>query len=136
MKCVVQRKVETLKSIIGELWVDGQLENLTLEPARLNPVNVGHPCIPAGEYALELTFSPHFAIVTPEVMNVPGRSAIRIHVGNFPKDTLGCTLVGSTKGTDAVYGSKETFEKLMTLLRTTSGPITIEYREADYADQT
>jgi len=79
------------------MWVDNQFEAFTLEPARTNPIHSGHPAIPAGEYPLVLTFSPHFKMVTPEVLDVPKRSAIRIHIGNFPKDSLGCTLVGEEK---------------------------------------
>ena len=127
MKLEVKRQTETAKSIIGELWIDGQFENFTLEPARSNPVNPGHPCIPAGQYELELTFSPHFQMVTPEVMNVPGRSAIRIHPGNFPKDTLGCTLVGEDKGVDQVFRSRPVFDRLMVLLKASIGPFTIIY---------
>lgn len=130
MRVVVQRKKESKKSIIGVLLVDDQEECYTLEPARTDPVNPGHPCIPAGTYELILTFSPHFKMITPEVLNVPGRTNIRIHPGNYPKDTLGCTLAGITKGIDAVYTSKIAFEKLMTLLKTTNDRITIEYREA------
>lgn len=127
MRIEIRRKVETTKSIIGELWVDSQWEGCTLEPARTNPVNPGHPCIPAGEYKIELTFSPHFQMVTPEVMNVPGRSDIRIHIGNKPEDTLGCTLVAESAGKDYIYASKPTFQRLMTLLRSTVNPITVAY---------
>lgn len=129
MKIIVQRQKETKKSISGEMTIDGQWECNTLEPARVDPVHPGHPCVPVGVYPVELTFSPHFKIVTPEVLNVPGRTAIRIHAGNFPKDTLGCTLVGLTKGIDAVYTSKIAFERLMILLRHTVEKITIEYKE-------
>ena len=127
MKLEVIREIETSKSIIGRLFVDGQNECFTLEPSRTNPVHAGHPAIPAGEYKVELTFSPHFQIVTPEVFNVPGRSDIRIHIGNFPKDSLGCTLVGESRSENAVNASKMAFEKLMTLLRSTLEPITISY---------
>lgn len=57
--------------------------------------------IPAGEYPLVVTFSPKFQTLLPLVMNVPGRSGIRIHAGNRAhlepekSDTTGCILVGS-----------------------------------------
>ena len=133
MKLEVRRKTESSKCILGELWIDGQQECFTLEPARENPVHPGHPCIPAGEYELILSFSPHFKMITPEVINVPGRTAIRIHPGNFPKDSLGCTLVGETKGTDSVYTSKIAFEKLMLLLRHTVDRVTITYVDPEVA---
>ena len=131
MKIEVRRKKETDKSIVGELWVDNQLECFDLEPARTNPVNAGHPCIAAGTYDLELTFSPHFQTITPEVMNVPNRTDIRVHWGNFPKDTEGCTLVGEDRGADQVYRSKPAFDRLMTLLRATHDKITITYKEIE-----
>jgi hypothetical protein len=131
MKLEVRRAIETTKSIIGELFVDGQRECWTLEPSRTNPVHPGHPAIPAGEYPVYLTFSPHFQIVTPEVMNVPGRSDIRIHPGNFPKDSLGCTLVGEEKGIDQVFRSRDAFGKLMILLKSTLDPITIVYTDPE-----
>jgi hypothetical protein len=127
----VRRKIETTKSIIGELFVDGQHECSTLEPARVSPVHVGHPAIPAGEYPLYLTFSPRFQIVTPEVMDVPHRSDIRLHVGNFPKDTLGCILVGESHGEDTVIASKVAFEKLMTLLKTATNRTMIIVRDPE-----
>jgi len=123
----IRRKIETAKSIIGELWIDLQYECVTLEPSRTNPVHTGHPCIPAGEYPLVMTLSPHFKMITPEVMDIPGRSDIRIHPGNFPKDSLGCTLVGEQKGVDQIFRSKPAFEKLMVLFRHTLEPIVIAY---------
>lgn len=125
MKLEVRRKEETSRSIIGELWIDGQKECYTLEPARTNPVNAGHPCVSAGTYNVIFTPSPHLGYITPELENVPGRSDIRMHVGNFPKDSLGCLLVGSGKATDWISGSKTAFAKLMTLLKTATDPITI-----------
>jgi hypothetical protein len=118
MTVEIRRKWETSKSIIGEMWVDDQFECFTLEPSRNTPVHQGHPCIPAGTYKVILTMSPHLRYVTPEVLNVPGRSAIRWHIGNFPADVLGCVVVGLGHATDAVTSSKIAFAKLMDLLKT------------------
>jgi hypothetical protein len=127
VKIEIRRKTETTKSIVGEVWIDSQFECFSLEPSRTTPYHAGHPCVPVGEYVVALTFSPHFEMITPEVMNVPGRKDIRIHPGNFPKDSLGCTLVGESKGADQIYRSRVAFEKLMTLFRHTLEPITIAY---------
>ena len=129
MEVQVVRKWETSLSVRGQMNVDGQYECQTLEPARVNPVHPGQPLIPAGRYRVELTFSPKFQKVTPEVLNVPGRSDIRWHPGNFPKDTLGCVLVGESSTTDAVLNSVKAFERLMTLLKT-ANEIWVEYVEA------
>jgi hypothetical protein len=118
MKITIRRKTETNNSIIGEMWFDSDTmpEGFTLEPSRTTPVHPGHPCVPAGiVYKVILTKSPHFGYVTPELVNVPGRSEIRWHKGNDPKDTLGCTLVAEKVGPqpDWVSQSKEAFEHLM-----------------------
>jgi Steigviridae/Suoliviridae L,D-carboxypeptidase/transpeptidase len=118
MNCEVRRRWETSRSITGELWIDGQFECYTLEPARDSPVHPGHPCIPAGRYRVALTLSPHLEYTTPELLEVPGRSDIRWHIGNYPKDVLGCAVVGLTHAEDFVGDSRRAFEeKLMPLLK-------------------
>ena len=39
-----------------------------------------------------------------------------MHIGNFPKDTDGCTLVGRYAKKDAITDSKVTFVALMRML--------------------
>lgn len=69
-------------------------------PWRNNVVNVS--CIPAGVYQCEASSSlNHNGVVLYEVMNVPGRTGVRIHAGNTVKDTQGCLLVGFGLGSDA-----------------------------------
>jgi hypothetical protein len=127
MKVDIFRKHETAESITGELWIDGVKQCFYLEPSRLTPVHSGHPCIPAGTYKVVLTMSPHLGYVCPEILDVPGRTAIRWHIGNFPKDVLGCCVVGSILGDDFVGNSKVTFEALMVKLE--DQEITTEYHE-------
>jgi Family of unknown function (DUF5675) len=112
----VYRKWETARSVCGELWRDGSFWLYTLEPSRYGPVNPGHPCIPAGKYQFVLTHSPHLGYVCPELVDVPGRSAIRIHIGNEPADVLGCTAIGYTHDTDWVGNSGVAFRDLMRAL--------------------
>ena len=67
---------------------------LTLEqPWRDNRPN--ESCIPAGSYVCRRVQSPKFGN-TFEVTNVPGRSHILFHRGNFIEDTYGCILVGES----------------------------------------
>lgn len=113
----IKRRWETAKSVISEVWVGGELECYGLEPARVNPVHPGHPCIPAGSYEVILTPSPHLGYVTPEVLDVPGRTAIRWHIGNSPKDVIGCVAVGQGHNTDWVSQSEKAFESLMVTLK-------------------
>lgn len=113
----IKRQVETELSIISSITVvdseDQDLNLFGLEPSRLTPVHPGHPCIPAGSYDVILTKSPHLGYVCPEVLNVPGRSAIRWHIGNFPKDVLGCIAIGNSYTKDMVVNSHKAFGILM-----------------------
>ncbi len=117
MKVDVYRKVETSESITGEFWLDGVKECYCLEPSRYTPFYSGHPCIEVGTYQVALTMSPHLGYICPEVLNVPGRTEIRWHIGNFPKEVLGCCVVGTTVGTNQVENSRSAFEALMAKLR-------------------
>lgn len=93
----------------GEQGTFGQLcgHGLTLStvelPWRENRSNVS--CIPAGEYQCSIVRSPRFGRVF-HVRDVPGRSAILIHAGNFAGDekrgwrtnSYGCILPGLRAG--------------------------------------
>jgi hypothetical protein len=131
MKVDIYRKVETSKSIAGEFWIDGIMQCYYLEPARLTPFYPGHPCIPAGTYRVVLTMSPHLGYVCPEVLNVPGRTAIRWHIGNFPKDVLGCCVVGTELGRDFVGNSRAAFDALMAQIE--GQDVVAEYHDPDTA---
>lgn len=50
-------------------------------------------CIPAGRYTCRRVRSMRFGD-TYEVCNVPGRSHVLFHKGNYISDTQGCILVG------------------------------------------
>ena len=72
-------------------------------PWRDNRTSVS--CIPAGEYQVDYTWSPLFKRFTYEVQNVPNRSGIRLHSGNYccaapvhRADVLGCILLGKARG--------------------------------------
>lgn len=131
MRIDIFRKIATPRSIIGELYVDGQFECYYLEPSE-TPVHAGHPCIAAGTYAVELTFSPKFHFVTPELVDVPNRTDIRIHKGNRPEDSLGCFLVGNAYTNDWVSNSGVAFDQLMTLLKTSTTGIAVTVHDIGY----
>lgn len=62
-------------------------------------------CIPIGEYECKKVLSPTFG-KTFEVLNVPKRSGILFHWGNWVKDTKGCILVAEQFEEDMIVDSK------------------------------
>ena len=130
VKVEIRRKkeFETKLSVGSEIWIDGQPFGFGLEPARVNPVIPGHPCIPAGTYDVKLTYSPHLKIIAPEVQKVLGRTGIRWHVANYPKELEGCLAPGKGRLTDMVTGSLGAFTKLMAILKG-ADKITAEYTD-------
>lgn len=102
------------QSTIGELYIDGVFECYTLEDkVRPDGVKVyGETAIPAGSYTVDVTFSPRFGRELPLLLNVKGFVGIRIHPGNTAADTDGCILVGSSKESNFVGHSKDTFDRL------------------------
>lgn len=79
--------------VLGKLTY-GSFTCRTLErPNKDNKPNIS--CIPKGTYKCKFTFSPKFMKYTYQIMNVPKRSGIRIHSGNYFFDIEGCILLGS-----------------------------------------
>lgn len=93
--------------------MDGEFECWTLEPP------LGAELVPLGTYQAVMAFSPHFDILTPHLRGIPGfddygpHGPIEIHYGNYPGNTEGCCLVGTTKGEDWVGNSREAFVALV-----------------------
>jgi hypothetical protein len=53
-------------------------------------------CIPTGTYQVKFTRSLKFPLGSYEVQNVPNRTGVRVHPGNFFTDIQGCILLGAT----------------------------------------
>ncbi len=68
--------------------------------------------IPPGTYPIELTFSPRFHRILPLII-VPHRSAIRLHSGNWARDSHGCVLVGISRGSNMITHSLEALNPLV-----------------------
>jgi hypothetical protein len=64
-----------------------------------------------------LSYSNKFKKFLPELINVPGYSGVRIHVGNKPEDTEGCILPGNWFYQDQVINSTVTFNTLFTMMQ-------------------
>lgn len=75
-------------------------------------------CIPLGNYKVSLRqsakYNKHY-----HIQDVPGRSFVLIHIGNFNTQTKGCILVGekladlNADGCKDVTNSKATLQKLL-----------------------
>jgi hypothetical protein len=76
-------------------------------------------CIPAETYLCKRVDSPSRGEVY-ELQNVPNRSHILIHIGNYKADSKGCILIGEQfgylKGSPAVLCSKRGFDEFMFIL--------------------
>lgn len=113
MNLTVQRRWLTLNSTQGELSIagDDQFHLYTLEPVTRTDA-VKPRAIPAGTYPLTIRYSPKHGRLIPHVEDVPGFEEIEIHIGNFPKDTIGCTVVGRMRAVDGVLQSHAAFDAL------------------------
>lgn len=101
--------------IIGVLCIENEIFCVTLELSYKN----NEPfvsSIPAGKYKCKLRSSSKYERVY-EVLDVPGRYDILIHLGNTVSDIAGCILLGERfgylGGERAVLNSIHTFNKFM-----------------------
>jgi len=108
VEIVLQRGDSTGKSIPGELKILDNHVAWTLERPAV--------AIPAGRFPIELYFSPHFNRMMPRLKDVPERSNIEIHWGDFPTNSDGCILVGEQRSLDAIWYTQDEFKQLFTML--------------------
>ncbi len=116
MKIELARDRQTRQGTTGHLFLNGIPFGVTLERPSVR-FGDPHPCIPAGEYRVTLYQSPHFGRLMPLLEDVPGRSGIEIHWGNFVGDFEGCVGVGATRGelpdgSPTIWNSRATFDRL------------------------
>lgn len=118
MNITVKRIFKGAKYTIGKLSIDGHYFCDTLEDTVRAPgVKIpGKTAIPAGKYKIELTESLRFKKLMPRLKDVPGFTGVLIHPGNTAQDTEGCILVGKNRVKGKVLDSRETFQKLFTML--------------------
>ena len=108
-------------STIGTLTV-GDVQVETLEDTRRAHKVYGETRIPAGTYELNLRdegnmvkryksrYDWHKGMIW--LRNVPEFEFIYIHPGNNPGDTLGCILVGMTRGENFIGNSRAAYQKI------------------------
>jgi uncharacterized protein DUF5675 len=97
MKVELNRFYYSATCTMGMLFVDGRFECFTLELPRRCEGKENVPdktAIPPGVYPLVVMPSKKHPSGAPHIIDVPGRSAIEMHVANKPADILGCVGVG------------------------------------------
>lgn len=104
--------------VFGRLKV-GDFACFTVERPWLHNIR-RESCIPTGLYLMSLGHYYRKDYPVYEIMDVPGRSLIKIHVGNTIHDLLGCIAPGKELGyMQGVWGvthSQITFDKFMEMM--------------------
>ena len=114
---LIIRDTFTEKSVIGKLYCNAEFIAHTLELAwRDNEKSVS--CIPSGEYKCRVRLERESATrgyVHLLVQDVPNRSYILFHRGNYPSDSRGCILTGTHRAQvpDKIFESKIAHAYLM-----------------------
>lgn len=148
MKLKLKRIAKTDGYTIGKLYIDGVYFCDTLEDTdrgikQDTPLTEitqkkikRETAIPTGTYKITMdVVSPKYSVreaykfcdgKLPRLLNVPGYDGILIHIGNYPKDTEGCILVGKNSVKGAVMNSTDTFKKLYEKLENNKHGLTIE----------
>lgn len=116
MELKLIRETYTEDSTIGKLYVNDVFHCFTLED-KVRDVKIKNvTAIPAGRYKVVVDFSNRFQQIMPLLLNVPNYLGVRIHTGNYSKDTEGCILVGSTKAVNFIGNSKKAYVKLLSTI--------------------
>lgn len=116
---VIQRNISCNKGeAAGSLSVDGQEVVRTLElPWKNNEENISR--VPAGKYKARIRADGALGWRI-ELDNVPDRKNVQLHVGNYPRDSTGCVLIGTkvsaANNTCSIEGSKTGLDALKTAM--------------------
>jgi hypothetical protein len=121
MEIILDRFQRTDQSTISHVSVDGAQLCYALEDVVRDVKIFGETAIPAGTYNVIVTYSPHFGINLPLLVDVPNYEGVRIHPGNTAADTEGCILPGTTYSTDAVQNSRAAFALLFAKIQAALG---------------
>ena len=140
MELTLHRKWRKNGYSIGNLYIDGKFVCNTLEDTDRDLFQgmdikwiqekkvYGETAIPFGRYRITMKVqSPKYSKrekykkikgYLPRLIGVPGFDGILMHIGNYPRDTEGCILVGENTVKGAVMNSTQTFWKLYDILKT------------------
>ncbi len=113
-KVILERFAYSPFGVFGKLIVP-EFECFTVERPWLDNKK-RESCIPEGKYTLKLGMFNRGGYEAYEVMGVPDRSLIKIHVGNTIDDVVGCIALGNAlgylEGKWGVKSSKKAFKEL------------------------
>ena len=128
MNITLIRKYKLPTYTIGKLYIDGEYFCDTLEDkdrgltdsmfvSEISKIKIKkETAIPTGTYKVTITYSNRFKKNMPLINDVKGFEGIRIHSGNTNQDTEGCVLVGFNKVKGNVINSRDTYNKLFSVL--------------------
>lgn len=128
MILTLDRKYKLPTYTIGKLYIDGEYFCDTLEDkdrgltddmtvSEISNIKIKkETAIPTGTYKITITYSNRFKKNMPLINDVKGFEGIRIHSGNTNQDTEGCILVGFNKVKGNVINSRDTYNKLFSVL--------------------
>jgi len=104
----------TDKSVLGKLYFNSEFYGHTLELA-WNDNKKRVSCIPKGVYEVKKrhTEKSKYKYEHLHILDVPNREMILMHIGNYPKNSKGCILIGNTRALNFVGDSRKAFYKLM-----------------------
>ena len=126
MTGLLKRDLSDSKQTLGTLQILNSIGDEVFKTDTLELADLGNKpqvsCIPKGIYNV-LKVPPTSAIpyLHLAIQNVPNRSGICIHKGNYNSDIKGCVLVGkgygdmNGDGELDIKNSKITFDKLMSI---------------------
>lgn len=121
MNVLIKRDIskKEITGTVGVMFLEGKEFCQTLELPWLNNEE-NKSCIPTGSYTCKRINSPAHGNVF-EIINVPNRTHVLIHTGNFLKDFKGCVGVGMIRGQKdgewCIYKSKEAFDSFMEAMK-------------------
>lgn len=117
MEIKVIRETYSKDSTIGKMYLNGQFFCYTLEDAVRDKKIKNITAIDAGKYEVIINFSNRFRELMPLLLNVKNYEGVRIHWGNYSKDTEGCILVGTKKGIDFIGNSRQCYAVLISKMK-------------------
>jgi len=128
---LLERFAHTPMGVFGNLSVDG-FECYTVERPWLDN-KPRESCIPEGVYQLELGMYNRGGYPAYEIMNVPDRSLIKMHIANNINDVIGCVGFGSKLGYYenlwAVLDSGGAMKKFMAAMDGEDGQIIVKSKQ-------